>query len=99
MGRPCCARSGISGHASRQAQAGLAGALLDELTSFLARAENASVTFLYSDIDRGFYAKRGYVALDARYQRHPGSVMMVWLRPGVPARILEENAERLPGYF
>ncbi len=78
---------------------GLAGGLLDELTSFLARAENASVTFLYSDIDSGFYAKRGYVALDARYQRYPEAVMMVSLGAGVPGRILEENAERLPAYF
>lgn len=78
---------------------GLAGTLLEQLTSFLAQTENTSIILLYSDINSNFYAKRGYLALDARHQRYPGSVMMAWFRAGTPKRILDENAERLPPYF
>lgn len=78
---------------------GFGGELLESLTSFLARVESASVIFLYSDIDTQFYEKRGYRALDQRYQNHTGSTAMAWVRPSAAASLVDANSNKIPQYF
>jgi len=73
---------------------GLGGELLVQLTSFLAEEEGASIVFLYSDIDKRFYEKRGYRPLDVCHQQHAGSVVMAWLRPEVGVHTLYRRGRR-----
>ena len=78
---------------------GAGGALLDHVPRLLISEEKAGVVFLYSDIDRSYYEKRGFQVLAEPHQRYQPSVAMACFSPTRDMSFVERNADRLPSYF
>jgi len=75
---------------------GLAAKLIAGVLRAMKR-EGARAVFLYSDIDRQYYAKLGFEPLPDLYQIKRDSVCMVW---GVPVRELTQASDfKAPSYF
>jgi predicted N-acetyltransferase YhbS len=61
--------------------------------------ERAEVFFLYADIDPDIYARRGFTALPADLQRHPGSVCMLRYAATPTPALRDAVARHVPRYF
>jgi len=73
--------------------------IVDTAINDLINRENASIIFLYSDIEADFYKKHYFVELPASYQTVSNSVLMVLMLPGYDEGIIKEYEKRIPKYF
>ncbi len=73
--------------------------IVAEAVTDLISRKDASIIFLYSDINPDFYARHGFVKLPVEYQTSRNSTLMALMLPGYDQSIIEEYRDRVPGYF
>lgn len=95
-GEPTVGLGSIATAPERRGQ-GWASRLIRDILGML-RTEG-SVFYLHADVSPSFYARLGFIALDPRYQRKPGTTTMIHGRPETVAERLAAPGFEPPAYF